>query len=71
MTLEQFRQRFRERPRPFPLPPEFEAILLANFAVLADGTIRAQLSRENHLRIIDALWEHHPPSFILRFPARS
>ena len=77
MTLEQFRQRFRERPRPFPLPPEFEAILLANFAVLADGTIRAQLSRENHLRIIDALWEHHPPQLypqvscpVLVLPAR-
>ena len=77
MTLEQFRQRFRERPRPFPLPPEFEAILLANFEVLADGTIRAQLSRENHLRIIDALWEHHPPQLypqvscpVLILPAR-
>ncbi len=77
MTLEQFRQRFRERPRPFPLPPEFEAILLANFAVLEDGTIRAQLSRENHLRIIDALWEHHPPQLypqvscpVLILPAR-
>ena len=77
MTLEQFRQRFRERPRPFPLPPEFEAILLANFAVLDDGTIRAQLSRENHLRIIDALWEHHPPQLypqvscpVLILPAR-
>ncbi len=77
VTLEQFRQRFRDRPRPFPLPPEFEEILLANFEVLADGTIRAQLSRENHLRIIDALWEHHPPQLypkvscpVLILPAR-
>ncbi len=77
MTLEQFRKRFRDRPKPFPLPPEFEEILLANFEVIEDGSIRAWLSRENHLRIIDALWEHHPPQLypkvscpVLILPAR-
>ena len=67
-TLEQFKERFRSRPRPFPLPPEFEEVLLANFEVLADGAIRAHLSRQNHLRIIDALWEHHPPQLYPQVP---
>ena len=34
--------------------------VLANFHVRADGTIAANLRRENHLRIIDALWDHRP-----------
>ena len=37
-----------------------EEIILGNFETLADGTLRAKLSRDNHLRIIRALWEHHP-----------
>ena len=35
-------------------------IILANFETLEDGALRAKLSRDNHLRIIRALWEHHP-----------
>ena len=42
-----------------PAPAVIDAVL-ANFAVLPDGTIRARLRRENHLRIIDALWQHKP-----------
>ena len=44
-----------------PNPPEtaIEAVL-ANFRELDDGTIQSNLRRENHLRIIDALWEHKP-----------
>ena len=41
---------------------QVEEIVLANFEVLADNTLRANLSRDNHLRIIEALWDHHPPS---------
>lgn len=47
--------RFGARPA-----PEAVDAVLANFAVLPDGSIRAHLRRENHLRIIDALWEHKP-----------
>ena len=54
-----------------------EKTTLANFAVLEDNTIRPQLSRENHIRIIEALWEHHPPQLyprvecpVLLLPAR-
>ena len=54
-----------------------EEIILANFATLEDDTLRAKLSRENHLSIIRALWEHHPPQLyqkvhcpVLMMPAR-
>ena len=62
MTSQALRERFRNRVRPFPLPPEF---------------VRTRLSRDNHLRIIDALWEHHPTQLypcvscpVLMMPAR-
>ena len=45
--------------------------------MLDDNTIRANLSRDNHLRIIEALWNHHPPALypkvkcpVLIMPAR-
>ena len=77
MTLQALKERFRNRVRPFPLPAEFDQVLLHNFEALPDGTVRTRLSRENHLRIIDALWEHHPsqlypnvPCPVLMLPAR-
>lgn len=33
---------------------------LANFEVLADGTIRPWLSRDRHVAILRSLWEHDP-----------
>ena len=33
---------------------------LANVEVLADGTIRPWLSRQNHMQILHRLWEHRP-----------
>ena len=57
--------------------PAAEEIILANFETRDDGTLRAKLSRDNHLRIIRALWEHHPPQLypqvpcpVLMMPAR-
>ena len=54
-----------------------EEIILANFETLDDGTLRAKLSRDNHLRIIRALWDHHPRELyskvgcrVLMMPAR-
>ena len=54
-----------------------EDIILANFETLDDGTLRAKLSRDNHLRIIEALWEHRPRELypqvacpVLMMPAR-
>ncbi len=54
-----------------------EEIILANFETRDDGTLRAKLSRDNHLRIIRALWDHHPRALyprvhcpVLMMPAR-
>jgi pimeloyl-ACP methyl ester carboxylesterase len=33
---------------------------LANFEVLADGTVHPHLTRERHMRILEELWRHHP-----------
>jgi pimeloyl-ACP methyl ester carboxylesterase len=50
---------------------------MANFEVQEDGTIKARLTRANHLRIIEALWDHHPAELyqqvqcpVLIMPAR-
>ena len=54
-----------------------EDIIMANFETREDGTLRAKLSRDNHLRIIEALWDHYPrelyphvPCPVLMMPAR-
>ena len=54
-----------------------EEIILANFELLDDGTLRAKLSRDSHLRIIEALWDHRPRELyqrvncpVLMMPAR-
>ena len=77
MTVDQFLERIRNGNQAHMLTPWVEEAILANFAVLDDNTIRPQLSRENHMRIIEALWEHHPPQLyprvecpVLLLPAR-
>ncbi|PKB67104.1 MAG: hypothetical protein BZY81_05465 [SAR202 cluster bacterium Io17-Chloro-G4] len=76
-TVEQFSRRVREGQLGTLMTGQIEEIVLANFEVLADGTIKARLSRDNHIRIIEALWDHHPPELfpkvgcpVLVMPAR-
>ena len=61
VTRQEFMERVRSRQNGIFSSLEAAEIVLANFDTLEDGTIRAHLSRDNHLRIIDALWDHHPP----------
>ena len=77
-TPEMMRSRVIEGARFGPNPSEtvVEAVL-ANFRVLEDGSIQSSLRRENHLRIIDALWDHKPSQLypalqcpVLMLPAR-
>ena len=77
MTVDQFLERVRNGNQARMITPMVEKAILANFAVLEDNTIRPQLSRENHVRIIEALWEHHPSQLyprvecpVLLLPAR-
>jgi pimeloyl-ACP methyl ester carboxylesterase len=37
-----------------------EAIVLHNFEVLPDRTIRPHLLKANHMRVVRAIWEHRP-----------
>lgn len=39
-------------------------VTMANFELLPDGTIRPWLTLDRHLRILRALWEHHPSDVI-------
>ena len=66
-TPEMMRQRVESSGRFGPnAPPETTEAVLANFRVLDDGTIQSNLRRENHLRIIDALWDHVPSTLYPR-----
>ena len=77
-TLDMMRERVESNGRFGPdAPPAVTEAVLANFRTLEDGTIQAHLRRENHLRIIDALWEHKPSQLyptlqcpVLMLPAR-
>lgn len=46
-------------------PPESRAGVQANFTTLADGTVRARLTREHHRAIVRSLWDGDPR---LRYP---
>ncbi len=72
-----FLERVRSRRPGHGMTPEVADIVLANFEVLEDQTLRARLSRANHLRIIEALWDHRPAELygrvqcpVLIMPAR-
>jgi pimeloyl-ACP methyl ester carboxylesterase len=54
-----------------------EKFMRANFQILEDGTVQPKFSRANHMRIIEALWHHHPSELyggvtcpVLIMPAR-
>ena len=77
VTLDQLRERARSRRWLPSINAQLEETLLANFQVLDDGTVQARLSRDNHMRIIEALWDHRPSMLyphvqcpVLLLPAR-
>ncbi|MGE5138123.1 MAG: alpha/beta fold hydrolase, partial [Rudaea sp.] len=46
--------------------PEVEEIVLSNFEILPDGTIRPRLSFDRHMQILRAMWEQRPPELYPR-----
>ena len=77
LTLNELKQRSRSWSLGQPMTPQLEEIVISNFEELPDGTMRARLSRDNHFRIIEALWDHRPPLLyplvkcpVLLMPAR-
>ena len=78
MTVDQLKERFRSWRGGMPATPELAAIRMSNFEVGDDNTVRARLSRENHMRLIEAFWEHRPSLLysrvecpVLLMPART
>ena len=77
VSIDSFRERGRSRNTNLGLRIEADTVSLSNFEVLSDNTITPWLTMENHLRIIDALWDHDPPKLypkvncpVLMLPAR-
>jgi pimeloyl-ACP methyl ester carboxylesterase len=77
VKLEDFKERVRNRHQGAGMAPGSHEAVMANFEVLEDGTIKARLTRLNHLQIIEALWDHHPTELykqvqcpVLIMPAR-
>ena len=62
MSVNEFIHRIRNGNQAHIMTPDVERAILNNFELLEDDTIRPHLSRENHIRIIEALWDHHPPA---------
>ncbi len=60
VKIESFMERVRDRHEGAGMAPGSHEVVMANFEVLEDDTIKARLTRANHLRIIEALWDHHP-----------
>ncbi len=76
-TIDEFVGMVRSRPFAVEMTNTVEQIVLANFEVLADRTIRARLSLRNHMQIIEAFWNHRPSELyasvrcpVLLMPAR-
>ena len=60
MTLDSLRAHVREMDFGFEMTPQTHQALEANFEELADGKIRARLSRTNHMAVIEAFWNQKP-----------
>lgn len=66
MTVDGLRERSKRWRANSASVANFEEILLSNFEVGEDNSIHARLSRDNHIRIIEALWEHFPSKLFSR-----
>ena len=60
MAMDQLRDMGRSWDFGFDVTPEIEEIMMANFEEVEEGTVRARLSRANHMAVIEAFWHHRP-----------
>ena len=60
MTLDSLRARAREMDFGFEITPQTRRAMEANLEELADGTIKARLSRTDHMAVIEAFWDQKP-----------
>lgn len=64
VTLDELRERSKDRDWGFEITAEVERIMLSNFEVLEDGTLRARFPRRHHMTIIDEMWKHRPSELL-------
>ena len=60
MTLASLRARVRDMDLGFEMTPQIRQAMEANFEALANGKIKARLSRTNHMAVIEAFWDQKP-----------
>ncbi len=66
VTLEQIVARIKGGSLAPYMTPAIEKILAANFHVTPEGFARPNLSRDNHMQVVRALWEHKPSQLFPR-----
>ena len=71
VTLKQVTDRIRKGNLAPYMNPEIESILASNFYQTPEGFAKPNLSRENHMKIVRALWDHKPSTLFpnVRCPA--
>ena len=60
MPVDRFREMAGSRDFGFEVTPQIAEMMMANFEVLEDSTVRARFSRANHMQVIEAFWAHRP-----------
>ena len=66
LTLADLQARGEDMDFGFEITPQIREMMLANFEVLNDDTVRARLSRQNHMAVIEAFWDHKPSELYRR-----
>ena len=66
VTLRQVTDRIKSGNLAPYMTPAIEKVLAANFYVTPEGFARPNLSRENHMKVVRALWEHKPSQLFPR-----
>ena len=71
ITLDELKVRIKQGDLAPYWNPDIEQIILSNFYTSSDGYAKPHLDRENHIKIIRALWEHKPSTLYakVRCPA--
>ena len=65
-TVDEFVQMLRSRSTSSEMRERFTTMALTCFEVMEDRTIRVRFSRENHMRVLDALWDQRPSELYSR-----
>lgn len=68
LTMDEMLDRARARTQDTYWGPAVEATIRGSFEVAEDGRIRPRLTRERHMKILRAMWEHRPSTLYAQIP---